>query len=554
MPPPHEHSLIAIIAIGFSAAFVCGLIAAKLRLSPIVGYLVAGVIVGPFTPGFVGDQHLANQLSEIGILLLMFGVGLHFSLEDLNSVKRIAVPGALLQIGGTVVLGTVTGMMFGWSMLGSAIFGLALSVASTVVLIRALEDRDELHSTNGKIAVGWLIVEDLIVVLSLVLLPALGAATSSTQQFDWVSLTQTIAIAIGKVIVFAGLMIVFGKRLLPKLLEIVARTNSRELFTLSIFAVAMGVAFASASLFGISLALGAFFAGMMIKESELSKRVAEKALPLQDAFAVLFFVSVGMLFDPNVLKTHWPELIAVVAIITVGKSIIAFGTVMAFRYPLDTGVMVSVSLAQIGEFSFILAGLGLAFKIIPPVAYSLILAGAIFSISLNPLIFKLVDPAIEHLSKLKVFSGQKHQEGRRQLDNNIILVGFGKVGRHIFKHLADSKANLLVIDKNRDRVREMEEMGVNAVTGDATHEEFLRDIQIEKAHSLIIAIPIAFEARQILEAARRVNPNITVVVRAVSDEEYDYYIKHDVDLCVMGERETAKKMSEFVLAPVGGGH
>lgn len=384
MAIPHDLPLVSTIAAGFTAAFVLGLVAAKLRLSPIVGYLLAGIAIGPHTPGVVADLHIAEQLSEIGILLLMFGVGLHFSVKDLWRVKNIAVPGAVAQIGVATLLGVALSYWLQWSVAAGLMLGLALSVASTVVLLRALEEHDMLHTEDGNIAIGWLIVEDIVMVLALVLIPAVADTSAGQTGQDAV---VELAVAVSKVMLFVGVMLIAGKRMLPWLLDFVDKTESRELFTLCVFTVAIGVAFFAAKLFGVSYALGAFFAGMMIKESDLSQRAAAKALPLQDAFAVLFFVAVGMLFNPAVLLERPLEVLAVVLVIMVGKSLAASVIVLLFRYPLHTALVVSAGLAQIGEFSFILASLGVMYDLLPVEGRDLILAGALISISLNPVCF-----------------------------------------------------------------------------------------------------------------------------------------------------------------------
>lgn len=390
---PHETSLIFTIAVGLAFAFVGGFVAVRLYLPPLVGYLLAGVAVGPFTPGVVADPHLAGELAEIGIILLMFGVGMHFSLREILAVRSIALPGAIAQIGVATALGIGVARLWGWTLGGGLVLGLALSVASTVVLLRALEAQDMLDSMNGRIAVGWLIVEDLVMVLALVLLPAFagplgGQSPGSAAGAVGNNLLVTLGLTLGKVAAFVGFMLLAGARLFPWLLDQVARTGSRELFTLAVVALALGIAFGSADLFGVSFALGAFFAGMVINESDHSHRAAADLQPLQDAFAVLFFVAVGMLFDPVILIRQPLQVLSIIAIIVVGKSLAAFLLVRVFRYPIDTALTVSAGLAQIGEFSFILAGLGIALGLLPPEGQSLILAGALLSISLNPLIFR----------------------------------------------------------------------------------------------------------------------------------------------------------------------
>jgi CPA2 family monovalent cation:H+ antiporter-2 len=550
----HGFPLITTLAAAFGLSLLLGLLASRLKIPALVGYLLAGVLIGPFTPGFVADTEIATQLAEIGVMLLMFGVGLHFSFEDLLEVRKIAVPGAMLQILVATLLGVMVSSAWGWDLASSLIFGLALSVASTVVLLRALESEGILDSINGRIAVGWLVVEDLVMVIVLVLLPPLAALINedtaiSGSAAPW----QIVLVTVAKVAVFITLMLVVGRRFFPKLLWWVARSGSRELFTLCIVAAAVSIAYGAAALFGVSFALGAFFAGMMLKESKLCDKVAENALPFQDAFAVLFFVAVGMLFDPMVLVNNTVEVLVVVLIIIVGKSLISFFIVLAFRYPLDTALMVSASLAQIGEFSFILMGLGITYNLVSIEIHSLVLAGALISITLNPFIFKAITPINRYLSKRYKPSKQSEEElfsiteEIQTTKEKVILVGFGRVGKHICRNFFDSNYKLVVIDKNRERISELHELGVTSIVGDATNSEFLKSIKLEKAKAIIIALPTAFEARQIAAIAKKLNPNIKIIVRATNDEEYEYYLKSGVDLCVMGERETAKQMSDFII-------
>ena len=391
---PHEAALIGTIAVSLAFAFIGGFVAVQLRLPPLVGYLLAGIAVGAFTPGFVADRHLAPQLAEIGVILLMFGVGLHFSVRDLLAVRGVAVPGAIVQIMVATGLGVGVAYWWGWSTSSGFVFGLALSVASTVVLLRALEARGHLSSDEGRIAVGWLIVEDLVMVVALVLLPALagplqGAGTGSGHAAAS-TLWATLGLTLGKIAAFIGLMLVAGTRIFPRLLIHVERTGSRELFTLAVVALALGLAFAAAELFGVSFALGAFFSGVVINQSDLSHRAATDSQPLQDVFAALFFVAVGMLFDPRILVQRPVEVISVLAIIIFGKSLAAFGIVLALGYPRREALTVAAALSQIGEFSFILAELGMSLHLLSAEAYSLILAGSIFSIAVNPLGFAAV--------------------------------------------------------------------------------------------------------------------------------------------------------------------
>ena len=383
----HDVPLIATIAVSLAFAFVGGLVAMRLRLPPLVGYLLAGIVVGPFTPGFVADAHLAPQLAEIGVILLMFGVGTHFSIRDLFAVRGVALPGAFVQIIVATALGAGVATLWGWSLGAGIIFGLSLSVASTVVLLRALEDRDMINSNDGRIAIGWLVVEDLLMVLTLVLLPALTGALGGDAPNNTVSFWPALGITIGKVVLFIGLMLIAGVRFFPWLLSRVERTGSRELFTLAVIALALGVAFGSAKLFGVSFALGAFFAGVVVNESDLSHRAAKDLQPLQDAFTVLFFVAVGMLFDPSILIRQPLQVLAVLAIIVIGKSLAAFGIVRGLGGSMRTALVVSAALAQIGEFSFILAGLGVNLRFLPTEGLNLIVAGALLSITFNPAVF-----------------------------------------------------------------------------------------------------------------------------------------------------------------------
>ncbi len=552
----HASPLISTLVIGLTSAFIGGMVASKLRLSPIVGYLLAGLLIGPFTPGFTANTEIARDLSEIGIVLLMFGVGLHFSLQDLLNVKSIALPGAIVQIVVATALGTVITQHWGWPMESGLLFGLALSVASTVVLLRALEEHNALHSINGHIAVGWLIVEDLVIVLALVMIPALAPGFSSEAEAQTGGWLGPLLLALGKICAFVVFMLVAGKRALPWLLNAVARTRSRELFTLAVFVVAVGVAFAAAHLFGISFALGAFFAGMMIKESDLASEVIDKALPFQDAFAVLFFISVGMLFNPVVLiEQPWPVFL-VVMIIMVGKSIAAFFIVRMCRYPVHTALLVSASLAQIGEFSFVLGVLGMQYGLLSESNNNLLLAGALISITLNPLMFHAVRAVTgppqnyprlarwlnvpgDALSNLSV-------EQKRALHGHVILVGYGRLGRHIRRHVEAARFNLAMIDLNRERVEAMREKGIRAVAGDASHLEVLQEAAIDQARAIIIAIPNPFEARRIAEAARTLKPDIQVLVRARNDEEIRYFAGQHVSLAVLGAEEVARRMVEHL--------
>ena len=423
---PHDTPLISTIVAGLVLAFIFGAIANRFKMPPLVGYLVAGVLVGPFTPGFVADAELANELSEIGVILLMFGVGLHFSLKDLLSVQAVAVPGALLRIAGGTLMGMVLGLLLGWSWGGGLIFGLALSVASTVVLLKALQDRHLVDSDRGRIAVGWVIVEDIAMVLALVLIPAFAGMMGGTSveiHDPFVDLVQRLSglhlniwgivgVTVIKLAAFVGFMLVVGRRVIPWILHLTAHTGSRELFRLAVLAIALGVAAGASYLFGVSLALGAFFAGMILSESELSNRAAQESLPFRDAFAVLFFVSVGMLFNPTILLTHPWQVLGTLFIILVGKSAIGFFLVIALKRPVGSALTIAASLAQIGEFSFILAALGVGLGLLPPEAQSYILAGAIISIIVNPLLMFLAEHIRPQLEARIAASARASSRGR----------------------------------------------------------------------------------------------------------------------------------------------
>lgn len=551
-----ELPLITTVAVGLSAAFVLGLIATKLRLPPIVGYLIAGIIVGPNSPGFVADLSLANELSEIGIVLLMFGVGLHFSLKDLLEVRNIAVPGAIVQMLAATIMGAVVAtQLWDWALPSGILFGLALSVASTVVLLRALEEHSLLQSNNGQIAIGWLIVEDLAMVLALVMIPAL-AGEDGNANGDTSSLHQ-LAVAVIKVGLFIAIMLVGGKRFLPWLLTVVAKTKSRELFTLAVFATAMGIAFGAAKLFGVSFALGAFFAGMMIRESDMNHEVADRALPFQDAFAVLFFVSVGMLFDPSILIDRPLDVLLVVGIIVIGKSIAASVLVLLCGYPLKTGLLVSAGLAQIGEFSFILVALGVTYGIMPEDGRDLVLAGALFSIALNPLFFWGVrgayayaarHPKLSRTFDLRESNISHMEEGEKeQLKSDlIVVVGYGQIGREICDNILDAHIDLVIVDSNRERVEMLRELGYHAISGDATHWQTLDRAALRKAAAIVIAVPDSFEGRKILETARQIKPNIHVIVRAHNDEEVFYFMERKVNFVTTPAREVGRAIIHYI--------
>ena len=561
---PHNITLITTIAVGLGLAMILGFLATRLRMPPLVGYLIAGIIVGPHTPGFVADMELTAQLAEIGVMLLMFGVGLHFSIDDLLKVKRIAIPGALLQIAAATLLGAGAGIWWGWSFGEAFVFGLALSVASTVVLLKALEARGVLESMNGKIAVGWLVVEDLVMVLVLVLLPAFASVLGghNPHQSGDSSVGLTIAITIAKVMAFILFMLVVGKRLLPKLLWWVAGTGSRELFSLCVIATAVGVAYGSAALFDVSFALGAFFAGMMLRESEFSHRAADDSLALRDAFAVLFFVSVGMLFDYHILIDEPLKVLIVVAIIMVGKTIAAVALVLAFRYPLNTALTVGASLAQIGEFSFILAGLCMSLGLMEVSTQNLILAGALASIALNSVVFAGIEPLQKWMKTNRTLS--RHLEMRDDplavlpmstdevfLSGQVVLVGYGRVGRWIAQTLSEKSIPYVVVETNRELVEKLRADNIPAVCGDAADPHVLIQAHIAKAGMLVAATSQTFYVRKMIDIARQLNPGIETVIRTHNEEEADLWRKENIGKIFLSEQQLAGGMTSHILQRMG---
>ncbi len=588
------------IAAGLGLAFIFGMVAHRLKLSPLVGYLLAGVAVGPFTPGFVADQELANQLAEIGVILLMFAVGLHFSLKDLMAVKSIALPGAVGQIAVATVMGMALAWTMGWGIGAGLVFGLALSVASTVVLVRALQERRIIDTERGKIAVGWLIVEDLAMVLALVLLPAIGPALlPGGTALSMADIASTFAITIAKVAAFVALMLVGGRRLIPWVMHYAAHTGSRELFRLAVYAVALGVAYGAAGLFGVSFALGAFFAGMVMGESRLSQRAAEEALPLRDAFAVLFFVSVGMLFNPAVLVDSPMAVLATVAIIVIGKSAAAYAIVRAFGHPAATAMTISVSLAQIGEFSFILMGLGVTLGLVDGHARDLVLAGAIISILVNPFLFAAVErgrtkiltriqftkdaaataaakatpeapepaaqaaaaavpepapatvaEAVVEGAKDAVAAGTAEPEPETAgpavttLTDHDVVVGYGRVGSLVGARLVAAGRPVVVIEEADEAVAAARADGAEIVVGNAADPEVLAAANLAQARRLFVTVPETFEAGQVVEQSRALNATLEILARAHSDEAVDHLNGLGANLSISGEREIALRMLE----------
>lgn len=545
--------LITTIVGGLVLAFLFGMLANRLKISPLVGYLAAGVLAGPFTPGFVADTSLAPELAEIGVILLMFGVGLHFSLKDLLAVKSIAIPGAVIQIAVATLLGIGLSRLLGWDLGAGVVFGLCLSTASTVVLLRALEERQLIDSQRGQIAIGWLIVEDLVMVLALVLLPAFSNMIDNNHS-SFTDLGLELVITLGKVVAFVTLMLVVGRRLVPWILAKTASTGSRELFTLAVLALALGIAYGAVKLFDVSFALGAFFAGMVLNESELSHRAAHDTLPLRDAFAVLFFVSVGMLFDPLIILHEPLAVLATLGIIVFGKSIAAFLLVKTFGHSRRTALTISVSLAQIGEFAFILAGLGITLGLLSEHARNLVLAGAILSIMLNPLLFSLLERYLVKTETIDDQSIEEAIEDEKQIPvdlcNHALLVGYGRVGSLLGEKLQAAGIPLVVIENSRPRVEALRAQGISTVLGNAANQEVMDLARLDCARWLLVTIPNGYEAGEIVASARTKRPNIEIIARAHYDDEVNYIMERGANEVVMGEREIANSMLNMLRVDV----
>jgi len=556
---PHDVDLIILLAVGFGVALFFGYIAARLRLPPLIGYLIAGIIISPNTPGIEADIHLANQLAELGVMFLMFGVGMHFSLNDLLQVRRIALPGAILQIAVATLLGIGVSMLWGWSFGSALVFGLSLSCASTVVLLKALGDRGLLDSVNGKIAVGWLLVEDLVMVLVLVLLPATavllgGKAPAGAEGNIWL----TLGITLLKVIGFIAFMLIVGKRVVPIIMQFVARLGSRELFTLTVVAAAVSIAYGSYAIFGVSMALGAFFAGMVVKESDFSHRAEEETLPLREIFSILFFVSVGMLFDPHILIERPLHILAVIAIIMVGKTLAAMALVLFFRYPINTALTVGASLAQIGEFSFILATLGVSLGLLTLEAQNLILAGALFSITLNSFVFSAVEPVQRwirersHLARLLERSGDPlamlpDEVDQAYLRDQVVIVGYGGVGRRITENLINQNIKVVIAEENREIVEKLRQANIAAVSGVATEPGVLIQAHIMHARLLVISPMDILDIHRIVDIAKQLNPQIQVLICAESKEEAAVIRDENIGEVFYAKEEMAKNMSHHIL-------
>lgn len=547
----HDSPLIALLSVGFALAFVFGAIATRLKLSPLVGYLFAGVVIGPFTPGFTADASLAGEVAEIGVILLMFGVGLHFSPKDLLSVRAVAVPVTLLQIAATIAAGVGLALVLGWGIETGVVLGLALAVSSTVVALRSLQERRLMATERGKLAVGWLVVEDLAMVAAMVLLPTWAHIRSQVVNGEAISILQiqdiglALLLTVGKVAVFALIMLLAGKRLVPWLLHRVVHMGSRELFRLAVLAIALGVAGAASALFDISVALGALFAGLIMAESELSQQAANETLPLRDAFAVLFFVSVGMLFDPMiVLENPWP-LLATVGVIIVFRTIVSVVLLRLFGQSGETTATVTASRAQIGEFSFILAGLGLQFGLIPEGARDLILGGSIVSIVLNPLVFAILDRVGKEAAAVETVQQVAPDPAPPK---RAVLVGYGRVGSLIGRALDDARATYSVIEDREDLVELLQERGVPVVAANAIEPGAMKKAGVAEADLMFVTVPNGFEAGRIVELARELNPRLKVYARAHSDAEVEHLRGFGADFIVSGEREIADAMIDHATA------
>ncbi len=553
--PEHETPLIATLAAGLVLAFGFGLAANRLRISPLIGYLLAGIVVGPFTPGFVADQALANQLAEVGVILLLFAVGLHFSLADLMSVRATALPGAIGQLTVSTLLGMTLALSFGWAADAGLLFGLALACGSTVVLTKSLQEHRLLASDRGRLAVGWLIVQDLVMVVVLVLLPALGHTDNNPAS--WGQTATGLGVIVAKVAAFVAIMLIAGRKLVPLILHYTAHTGSRELFRLAVYAIALGVAYGASALFGVSVAVGAFFAGMVLAESPLSQRATEEALPLRDAFAVLFFVSVGMLFNPHVLVERPWAVLATLAVIVGGNGLAAFGASRLLGQPTATAWTVAASLAQIAEFSFILASLGVGLDILPPEGRDLILAGAILSILINPFLFTAVERGRVQLAPHPVAATVPQPDRAAKppppapaplavtaFQNHDVIVGYGRVGSLLGRRLAGAGRQLVVFDETETATQAAQGDGAEVVTGNAASPEVLAAANLPAARRLFVTIPETFEAGQVVQQGRAANPALEIVARAHTDDEVEYLTRLGADLTVMGEREIAHRMIE----------
>jgi len=542
---PHGTDIILTLAVSLVMALIFGVITQKLKMSPIVGYLIAGIIAGPYCPFFNIDIDTAQQFAEIGVILLMFGVGLHFHLKDLIAVRKIAIPGALAQISASAAVGMITAHAFGWSWSAGLVFGIAISVASTVVLTRVLADNRALYTPTGHIAIGWLIVEDLFTIFVLVLLPTFFANSPSTN-----SLVATFAITILKLTLLVLFVLVAGQKLIPKILDLISKTGSRDLFTLAIFALAIGIAVASAKFFGASMALGAFLAGMVVGQSDFYARAASEALPMRDAFAVLFFVSVGMLLEPASLITNWQLILATLVIILIVKPLSAITVVLLMKKPLITAISIGVALAQVGEFSFILASLGVSLGVLPIETSSAIITAAIITITLNPMLYKLINPLMKYLSKngISNIKSEDFEQMPELCGGKVIIVGYGPVGKIVTQILSNKGIRTTVIEMNIDTVKQVNKKNDNiiAVHGDASQREILSYACIENSEAIIISSPI-IPAEEIIEIVRALNPDIQIIVNTTYIKEIAKLKSAGANIVFSGEGAVGQILSNYIL-------
>ncbi|HET9914813.1 MAG TPA: cation:proton antiporter [Anaerolineales bacterium] len=512
----HEVTLLINIAVALVVAFFGGLIARRLHLPTIVGYMLAGIAIGPFTPGFVGSTETISQLAELGVIFLMFGVGLHFSLNDLWRVRSVAVPGALGRMVLTVLLGLGLSQLWGWSASSGIVIGLAISIASTVVLLRGLTDNGLLNTQPGQAAVGWVVVEDLATVLILVLMPTLA---NTSNGFNWGNFGLTLLKAAGFVI----LVLFAGTRLIPWVLLRIAHTRSRELFILAILAIALGIALGAAELFGVSLALGAFVAGVVVSESPLSHQVGADVLPFRETFAVLFFVSIGMLVNPIYLINNIGSILAVTALIVIGKALLSLLLGALFTWPARTTLVLAAGLSQIGEFSFILGQEGLALGLLMQDQYSLILAGALLSITLNGPMFRLINPLEKWLQRFPAFWKFFNRHTplpipiEESIKDHVVIVGYGRVGRHIVSLLGQMEIPHLVVDADAERIQELDRKGIPSLFGDAANSEILRHAGLDRARALVVAGPDEDASELVVAAARDLASELPIIARANSE-------------------------------------
>ncbi len=553
----HDLNLITTITGGFLAALVFGYLAHRIGLSSIVGFLLAGIAVGPRTPGFVADRHMAEQFAEIGVILLMFGVGLQFHFKELLEVRRAAIPGALGQSAVATILSAMVALGLGWSWPAAIVFGFAVSVASTVVLLRVLVDNNELHTQAGHIAVGWLVVEDILTVFLLVILPVLFGSQGTAEA----GLASAVAFALLKIALLVAVTFLVGGKLIPRILEHVAATHSRELFTLAVLVLALGIAVASTSFFGVSMALGAFLAGMVVKQSDFSFRAASEALPMKDAFAVLFFVSVGMLFDPAHMLQHPGLVLATLGIILLGKPLAALVIVLALRYPPRVALAVAVALAQVGEFSFILASVGRELKVLGESGASTIVAAAIISISLNPLLYRMI-PGLERRAKDTRFWRYLEERARPLQDGveipdeahgagRAVVVGYGPTGRTLARLLAENGIEPFVVEMNLQTVRELQKEGTAALYGDVTLRDTLEAAGVASAVALVLTSAGMQGEEDVIKLARELNPEVRILARATYLRDVPGLYRAGADAVFSGEGEVALNMTEHMMRALG---